>query len=209
MREKKSLILGLLLIAFVVIPGARLNAQRGSKAPANDLKQKAKQHGKFVVELATPPPAYNELEQLAANSSNIVIGVAQQNVCRLSRDGNSITTDYQVTLEHHYKGKFRKGNTITVSLPGGLVQFPDGTSAETRTPWFRKLQQGETYLFFLNGSSDGKLVPTGDAQGIFQIPTTKQDRLVKTQSGRSQDPIWKYNKVDVINFLKHVRAVAK
>jgi len=208
MKKKKSLILGLLLVAFGVIPGA--NGQGGGERASGTLKQKAKQHRKFVSEQATPAAAYTELAQLAANSSDIVIGTAQQNVCRLSKDGNTITTDYQVTLEHTYKGKLHQGNTITVSLPGGLVQFADGTSAEIKAPWFKKMQQGVTYLFFLNRSSDGpKFVPTGDAQGIFEIPTTRRDRLVKTQSGRPQDPLWKYNKLDVIDFLKQVRAVAK
>lgn len=210
MKKSKSLILGVLFVTLLAMPVCQTSGQGGSKSGSDSLKQKAKQHGKFVGDEAPPAAAYAQLAELASDSSDIVIGTAQQNVCRLSKDGKTITTDYQVTLEHKYKGKSHQGTSITVSLPGGLVQFSDGTSAEIRAPWFKKLQQGTTYLFFLNLGSDAqRFVPTGDAQGIFEIPTTKRDRLVKTQSGRLQDPIWRYNKVDVIDFLKQVRAVAK
>jgi hypothetical protein len=37
-------------------------------------------------------------------------------------------------------------------LPGGRVQFEDGSDAETITPGFRKMQTGNTYVLFLTGT---------------------------------------------------------
>jgi hypothetical protein len=90
------------------------------------------------------------------------------------------------------------------------VHFSDGTSAEVRTPWFKKMQEGTTYLLFLNQPALGQpFVTTGAAQGLFEIPTTQGSRVVKTHTGILKDPIWKYNGMDVKAFLKEVRQAIK
>jgi hypothetical protein len=190
---------------------ARSVSQSRGAASARTLKEKAKQAGKFVgYEQPNDAAAYPGLDQLVGNSAAVVIGIAQQNVCRLSPDGEHISIDYQVKVEYVYKGTVRQGNTITVSLPGGMVHFADGTSAEVRTPWFKKMQQGATYLLFLNqAAADQPFVTTGAAQGLFEIPTTLNSRVVKTHTGVLKDPIWKYNGMDVKAFLKEVRQAVK
>jgi hypothetical protein len=44
---------------------------------------------------------------------------------------------------------------VTVKVPGGKVIFPDGTSAEVRTPWFKWMENRHTYVLFLTAEGDG------------------------------------------------------
>lgn len=178
-------------------------------APPDDtrpLKERAKGAGRFVVTEKSHPPAYQGLNELAANSSAVVIGTPQDNVCRLTPDGRSITIDYRVSVRHTYKGGLKEGDTITVSLPGGAAVLDDGTRVEVQTPWFKKMQDGKTYALFLNDAG-GRAVfkPTGGPQGVFEIPVTKESRAVKSHSGVQADPIWAYHGMDVFAFLKEVR----
>ncbi len=180
-------------------------------ADTRPLKERARQSGKFIANKEpSDTSTYVDLATLANQSNSIVIGTPQQNVCNVSSDGRDITIDYQVNLKYVYKGTQREGDTITVSIPGGIAKFPDGTSAEIRTPWFRKMSQGATYLLFLNrvaGSSSFKT--TGEAKGVFEIPTDSDNRNIRIHTGISEDPIHKYQNMNVIEFLKEIRKAVK
>lgn len=115
-----------------------------------------------------------------------------------------------MNIEYVYKGSLERGKTVTVSLPGGKVLFEDGTTAEIKTPWFKKMQNGTTYLLFLNEApGGGTFVTTGEAQGLFEIPTGEGSRTVKTHVGILRDPMWKYQNMDVRAFLKELRKAVK
>lgn len=205
-------VLGLALVSIGASRRPRTATQNGGNAADNrTLKEKAKQARRFVgTEEPNMATRYTDLNQLAGHSSAVVIGTAQQNVCRLSADGKRITIDYSVKLEYVYQGSLKQGNTITVSLPGGSVEFPDGSSAEIQTPWFKKMQEGTTYLLFLNEAAGGRaFVTTGQAQGVFEIPTSEGSRTVKTHTGVMRDPMWKYQNMDVKVFLREVRKAIK
>jgi hypothetical protein len=174
------------------------------------LKERAKEagHGLKVERLPKKADEFADLAALNANSSAVIIGTPVDNTMNLTPDGLSITIDYKVRVEYVYKGGFQEGNFITVSVPGGMVRFADGSSAEVQTPWFRKMQQGLTYALFLKpGPRSGGFSPTGEAQGVFEIPTTEGNRVVKTYSGLRQDRIHKYHDMDVSKFFKELRKV--
>jgi hypothetical protein len=116
-----------------------------------------------------------------------------------------------VRVAYVYKGAIREGNIITVSLPGGKVGFDDGSTAEIRTPWFKKMMNGKAYVLFLTATSRPKVfVTTGEAQGIFEIPTTAKGlRIVQAHTGVPNDPIWKYQGKDVRDFLKELRRITR
>lgn len=175
------------------------------------LKDKAKQAGQFIKnEPPNKTPRHADLNGLASHSTAVAIATATQNVCRLSADGRSITIDYPMNVQYAYKGDLQEGSPITVSLPGGKVIFPDGTTAEVRTPWFKKMQGGATYLLFLSpGDRNGDYVTTGGAQGLFEIPTDPHNRKVRTHTGLLKDPMWKYQNMDVRDFLKEVHQATK
>jgi hypothetical protein len=178
---------------------------------ARPLKDKARQAGQFVgYENPNQRKGYANLDELAEQSTAVIIATAGQNVCRLSADGKNITIDYPLSVQYLYKGKLREGDSLSVSLPGGKVVFEDGTTAEIRTPWFKKMQSGLTYLLFLSpGDHSGNYVTTGGAQGIFEIPTGLHNRKVKVHTGLLKDAVWKYHDMDVKDFLKAVRRAFK
>lgn len=96
-----------------------------------------------------------------------------------------------------------------MSLPGGKVRFADGSTAEIRTAWFKKMQNGKTYALFLSPGSGSGFVTTGEAQGLFEIPTTEGDQSVKTHSGIPRDSVGKYQGTDVKTFLRELRQATK
>jgi hypothetical protein len=191
---------------------ARSIAMRtGSSDDRRTLREKAREARKFVGSEAPNMAArYSDLDQLVRHSRAVVVGSAQQNVCRLSFDGRRSTIDYVVKIEYAFKGNLKPNSTITVSLPGGLVAFPDGSSAEIGTSWFKKMQEGTAYLLFLSdGEGGSSFVTTGQAQGVWEIPTTADSRTVKAHTGIINDPMWKYQNMDVSVFLREVRKAVK
>ena len=198
--------------AALVILGATRHqpaaAQPAAPAPAGDrtLKGKAKQERHFIqTERPTGPGRYAALSGLAGDSTAVIIGTPQTNMSRLTPDGMNITLDYRVKVEYVYKGALREGDLVTVSLPGGMVKFDDGSTAEVRTPGFRKMQDGKTYALFLTPKGGGAFVPTGGAQGVFGIPTNSLTRAVQVHPLVPNDPMFKYHEADVKDFLKELR----
>lgn len=223
--KKRTFILGLallvsLLLIFVIISAAKRPGrttaraiEKGSTATDNDrsLKEKAKQFKNFIGDKKpNRSMVYNDLDELAKNSAAVIIGTPKENISTLSSDGKSISLNYTVNVEYVYKGALQPGRTIIISLPGGKVMFEDGTTAEIRTPWFKKMQNETAYLLFLNDAPNGEsFVTTGEAQGLFEIPTGEGSRTIKTNTGAMRDPIWKYQNMEVRAFLKEVRKAVK
>jgi hypothetical protein len=72
------------------------------------------------------------------------------------------------------------------------------------------MQEGTTYLLFLSEAPGGRaFVTTGQAQGVFEIPTSEGSRTVKPHTGIMRDPMWKYQNMDVKVFLREVRKAIK
>ena len=179
-------------------------------APDNrSLKERAKASG-YANEVRPPQSTrvYADLADLTRDSSAVVIGVPQQNKPVLSADGRSVSLDYTVRLEYVYKGKLQQGDTVTVRLPGGRVKLDDGSVAEMLTPWFKKMQNGKTYALFLQpGSAGAPFATTGEAQGVFEVPTTAENQLINTHSGVPGNAVRQYNGQDVKSFLRELRRV--
>jgi hypothetical protein len=195
--------------------------------PVVSLREKAAASGSYVT-YASPSiaPTYKDLNQLVLASTDIITGTAISNKANLSPDGTFITTDYQVQVASVFKGGLLIGSTITVSLPGGFLAFgaPTTTSppvpqtwtyADVRTPWFKKMSNGNQYYLFLTGANvppgsrcvSGPAVthfdPTGGPQGVFEL---KSGGVVKTNSGRWRDPMWQYTNLAAGAFQTDVQA---
>jgi hypothetical protein len=176
------------------------------------LRERAKQAGRYVTQQAPKRSAvFADLAGLSDSSSAVIVGIPEDNISTLSTDGKNITIDYRVKVMYVYKGALREGETITVSLPGGMMAFEDGSTAEVRTPWFRKMMNGKAYALFLTATSNsGQFVTTGEAQGLFEIPMTLKDSMIiQTHSGLPGDPISKYSTMDARDFLRELRRVTK
>jgi len=223
MLKNRTGILALIVLAGLVIAivgigavtrrpmksGLGHNTATRSTQDTRTLKEKAQQTGSFrETQVPKSDVVYADLADLVNHSTMVIIGTAEKNTPTLSSDGKSISLDYSVRAEYIYKGKLKAGSLITVSLPGGRVRFDDGSVAEVMTPWFKKMQNGKTYALFLrSGAANGQFVTTGEAQGVFEIPTTQDDRVVKVHSGLPANVIRKYQGQDVKIFLAELRRV--
>lgn len=139
------------------------------------LREAARIKGRYVASINTSYWLKFDLESLTKNSAVVVIGTPLSSVCRLTPDGEQITTEYQINIKEVIKGNVLPDEKVNLSLPGGTVVFEDGTSAEIRTPDFERLENGKTYILFLSrkkGAADS-FVATGGAQGLFELPADK------------------------------------
>lgn len=151
------------------------------------LREAARVKGRYV---ATFDPHWDfgqfDVETLTKNSAAVIVGVARRKLgSRLSADGQSIVTDYEIGVTERIKGAMPQGSTVTVSLPGGVVGFEDGTSAELRTREFDHFKTGATYTLFLTETeSYNVFTPSGGPQGIVEVVN---DTALKSH-GRATDP---------------------
>lgn len=113
------------------------------------------------------------MPELVQRSTVVVVGTTRHGIAQRSADGQTFTTDYQVVLEQVIKGEFKQGETITVSLPGGVGNYEKGTVEVVVAPNFPKLQSGRKYALFLNAAADATriLTPTNGPQGMYELPT--------------------------------------
>src|SRR5687767_6795256 len=130
-------------------------------------REAAKLKGRYV---GVKDPSWDlnfDLETLTKTSAAVVIAVPQRGIGQLSSNGSEITTNYNVRVDRVIKGSFALNSIIEVSLPGGTVDFEDGTSAEIQTPGFDRMRNGKKYLLFLYANRNGSdvFLLTGGSQG--------------------------------------------
>jgi hypothetical protein len=151
-----------------------------------------------------------DIESLTKNSVVVVVGVATGALpSRLAANGQLIVTDYEISVRETIKGKGLAGGKIKVSLPGGKMEFEEGTSAELRTPQFEQIKVRRTYTLFLteDQTEPGVFTLTGGPQGLVEIATGGAP--VKSY-GRPTDPVFEEVKeLDAESFLHLVRSQGK
>lgn len=147
-----------------------------------------------------------DIETLTKNSAVVIAGIpAKKMGTRLSSSGQTILTDYEIKVGEVFKGPVSARDSITVSLPGGFIDFGDGTTAEVKTPEFEPMKLGATYTMFLSESDDRPdiYMLSGGPQGLVEIVN---DTTLKSH-GRPTDPVSKESKgKDKDTFLKEVRS---
>ncbi len=126
------------------------------------------------------------LEALTKGSVAVVIGVPESSKGQLNPNGEMIMTQFDVRVKETIKGTLAEGSVFKVALPGGRVDFEDGTSAEILTPDFERMLEGRKYLLFLYANRNGSDVYllTGGPQGLFEL---KGPAGIKAHA-RSSDP---------------------
>jgi hypothetical protein len=194
---------------FVWRPPAR--SQNNAADDKRTLRENAKQYRDFVkTEYPRGLEAFTTLDDMAKAADVIVIGTAKSNISKLSENEKEITLDYQMVAEKIYKGNLNEKDVFTVSLPGGKVIFPDGSTAGVSTPWFKKMQDGKTYLLFLKRVQEKSFTTVGGPRGLFQIPTDATSRNIQIHTLIADDPMLKYKDMEVRAFLREVKqTVAK
>jgi hypothetical protein len=153
------------------------------------LREAAKLRGHYVGEYdAHWDIGLFDMEDLTKNSVAVVAGTVVTKLGgRLRGEGQLIFTDYELIINEAIKGSLTKGNTITVALPGGIIEFDDGTGAELRTPQFEHVKPGDHHVFFLseNLTRPNEYNLTGGPQGLVEL---MPDGTLKSH-GRPTDPI--------------------
>ena len=125
-----------------------------------------------------------------------------------------IDTTSTVRVTETIKGTVLKGSLVHVVTAGGRLTFPDGTSAETKTPEMDGLRSGGRYVLFLEAiekktpenllraSTRGAYVPNLGPQGVFELRSDG----VRAQ-GRDTDPLKQQNdRTGVESFVAKVRS---
>ena len=96
------------------------------------LREVARLKGRYVAEVNVGTWIKYDLEGLTKNSIAIVIGTPTSSTSRLSSDGESIDTEYEVRIDETLKGNLYQTQTTRVEMPGGRVVFepwsPSGNS---------------------------------------------------------------------------------
>lgn len=190
-------------VLFAIIGISRTPAQLlGTQEPSGDdfravrdalrrggLREAAKLKGHYVGDF---DPHWDSgrfnIEALTKNSMAVVAGrIVKKLGSRLSDEDQLITTDYELVVIDTLKGGPADGDTITLGLIGGSIEFDDGTSAELRTPNFEHVKPGSVYLLFLGESEHGpnEFTLTGGPQGLVEI---MMDGTLKSH-GRPTDPV--------------------
>lgn len=216
--SKNVALVALLAVAVTALAAATATvAKRNGAAPPSaaakdprSLREKARRGGgKFVGNVEFNKGAMKgDLAQLVAHSAAVVVATVEENQCALSADEKVIRTYYKVRVEEVLKGGVEVGSALTLSVPGGKVGFEDGSTAETQAMWFRKMVNHRRYVLFLDqkGRAD-EFVTSGGPQGVYELPADGQG--VVTHSGLREDPLRQYDKKDVQEFLREVRAAAR
>jgi hypothetical protein len=104
------------------------------------------------------------------------------------------------------------GQSLKVSLPGGMVPVAGGMRAETVTPDFRKMMNGKRYVLFVSANdgpdmaltrdpSDRGYILTARGQGLFEVP--ENGRV--TSHGAYGATLTLWNGKDVDLFLEELR----
>jgi hypothetical protein len=106
------------------------------------------------------------LEAVVASAALVILGTPTGNVCLATDDDRMINLQYQVQVDAVLKGNQElEGTSVTVRMPGGRVEYGDGTSTTVETPGFRRPHVGEQLLWCLTPASsvaeteaDGRLI---------------------------------------------------
>jgi hypothetical protein len=146
------------------------------------------------------------MREMARRRSLIVVGDASNGVSHLASDGQTVTTDYRITVREAIKGSLQPPRSvINVSLAGGVWGRSGGTLLEVRTTYHRKMQSGRTYVLFLteNPNRSGYWIPVRGPQGMYELSRTNSRVLHLGRSAKL--PLDDPNAPDIATFLRELR----
>lgn len=143
-----------------------------------------------------------ELSDLVRSSDLVVRAVVNRGQSRLSRNEQSIDTDYQVSVLDVYRGSqgTLAGTTINVWKPGGVVQI-EGRSVKVSEDDFPPFLAGEEYILFLAADAGGGYAVVSGAQGAFRLAGGAAEQV----SGKLKE---ERGALPVAPFVSEIRALA-
>lgn len=151
---------------------------------------------------------YSHVKELSRDSPTIVLAVVESSSSRLLPSRRKfVVTDYQIAIRSSLKGSLKRGDHVTITMPGGSVHVDDQHSMElTRPQFWKEPEIGTTYVFFLVPYSNSSFGLAGGPQGMFAISANK--RIVP--QGFKQDSLARANrKKELKLFLQELKEIVK
>lgn len=151
---------------------------------------------------------YSDIKKLSRDSTNIVLAVVESSSSRLLPSRRKFAvTDYQIAIRSSLKGSLKRGENVTITMPGGSVPLDDQNSMKLNRPQFWKGPEiGTTYVFFLVSYRNSSFGLTGGPQGMFAISANK--RIVP--QGFEQDSLARDNRNKQLTiFFQELKEIVK
>ena len=151
---------------------------------------------------------YSHVKELCRDSTSIVLAVVESSSSRLLPSRRKfVVTDYEIAIRSSLKGDLKRGDNVTITMPGGSVQVDNQHSMELTRPQFWKSPEiGTTYVFFLVPYSNSSFGLTGGPQGMFAISANK--RIVP--QALKQDSLVRDNRnKELTVFFKELKEIVK
>jgi hypothetical protein len=120
--------------------------------------------GVYIDSYGFPWNRAGSLNELVRGSAFIFLGVVRYGRSELTNRGRNITTRYTVNVQQSLKGNLLPQGDLDFVIPGGKINFYDGSAAEVRSKE-PALEIGHEYLFFADG-------PSGYGSGKMELRTT-------------------------------------
>jgi hypothetical protein len=219
-------------VVFGVVAGLRgsgrqeqtdeLRRARAQALEKGGLSEAAKVSGSYRMTMS--PHGGRDAETLpflVKNSEMIVIGRIRNNRGWLNDRGDTITTDYEVSVERTLKGAVKPADLLTVSVLGGRVGFSGGAWAQIDTPGMVPPFNNQTFIFFLersdfHPSAEERAAAHGEVYmpafmsrglylidgGIVQPRTFSQHPLAKAYRGKSET-VLENDVLDIVENRSH------
>jgi hypothetical protein len=192
-----SLCVTLTGVAFMHAQQQRVPATQEERRAVDEAKGRggipaaAQVFGRYVGTLPGSPDFLSgDVKDLTARSELIVTATALSPVPALSPDLQQLTTEYQVRIDRVLEGPegLEPGETIDVSLPGGLMVFEDGSSAELKVEDFKPMVADHQYMLFL--TRDKKPAPPAvqgrlGTRGRYRLTMGSQGLYEVVHDGRA------------------------
>src|SRR5438067_13888209 len=171
--NKHTIFVGIAMILGIAVLALGITVRTNRQSPQNraddhkkiveairhgGLREAAKIKGHYV---GIQDPNWDwtnfTVEALTKASIGVVVGSPEHAAPELSSTGDSIDTHFVVRISEVIKGgpRFSVGDTIFVSVPGGNLEFDDGTSAEVQTPGYECMALGKEDVSFRYQNRNG------------------------------------------------------
>ena len=171
LKNKVELITVTGLLSVMCLSPSSAQSKLGTRDAlrSGGLRAAAKLNGRYVENYPETQWVSYDVKSLSRSSDEIVVARVAFIRSTLSNDGLSIESEFAITPTRSLKSNSETAKTVT--LPGGLVRFEDGTSAEVRYGPERELSHSTgDFVLFLKKASDGSGYSiNGNGQGIIAL----------------------------------------
>ena len=162
-------------------PDPEIRARQLAAFKKGGLREAARITGSYLVSVMQPDVEVKQLVDLVRPSVMIVRARVGENRSWIDETGQTVTTQYRVRVTAAEHGNSHVGQDVTVVVPGGRVEFEDGSIAEVRMAGLPLPGPGQEFVMFLEPSrhrltsqqraaAQGPVyTPYWYAQGLFLI----------------------------------------